>query len=583
MSQRRDFFRTSGAVLAAMWAGAKSALAQQEHQHHQPKQPTPPPKRPNASGQPASVEPAARGQTIPSTAVGAAKKPAFNIPVETPDLPKLPHKMVDGWKEFHLVAEPVRFEIVPGRFVDAWGYNGSVPGPTLEVNQGDKVRVVFHNKLPEPTAVHWHGFEVPMEMDGSVGLGQDPVPPGGQFVYEFELHQAGTFFYHSHMPMQEMMGMIGFFIMHPKEPFEPHCDRDFGIVLQEWALLPNNTIPNTLSMEFNWLTFNGKSGPATTPMIVKQGERVRIRMINIGMDHHPIHLHGNQFVVTGTEAGRGPVDGVARQNTVLVGVAQARDIEFDAKYVGDWMLHCHLPHHMMNQMVSMVGPLSHGAHGHGMGTGAGMEEGMGIITQGNALSSELGPSLGRGLGMAADSDRSTSNLVGAGASLLAQLSPDDYTCPMHPEVRQKSSSTCPKCKMVLVQAKTLKKDAIVPKSAAAGHEGHGVHPGGHTGQNGVEPFDPLKDMYPKDDPEKKKVPGYPQDMWMVEDEKYRKPETFGLRPGWTGSMMGMMTIVRVVTPEVYDKIMDLKEEEAKNPKPKTPQAPHQHQHGGSEK
>jgi hypothetical protein len=434
---------------------------------------------------------------------------------------------VDGWKEFHLVAEPVRFEIVPGRFVDAWGYNGSVPGPTFEVNQGDKVRVIFENKLPEPSAVHWHGFEVPMAMDGSVGLGQDPVPPGGKFVYEWELHQAGTFFYHSHMPMQEMMGMIGFFIMHPQQPYEPHCDRDFALVLQEWALLPNNTVPNTLSMEFNWLTFNGKSGPATTPMIVKQGERVRIRMINIGMDHHPIHLHGHQFVVTGTEGGRGPVDGWVNQNTVLVGVAQARDIEIDAKYIGDWMFHCHLPHHMMNQMVSMVGPMSHGAHGHGIGTGAGMEEGMGMLMRGDALSAENGPSLGRGLGLAADAERATSNIAAAG-----QQTPS--------------------------------------------HTGH--DPAGHAGHNGVEQFDPLKDMYPKDDPAKKKVPGYPQDMWMVEDEKYAKPETYGLRRGWTGAMMGMMTIVRIVTPEVYDKIMALKAEEAKNPKPKSPATPHHHQH-----
>lgn len=290
--------------------------------------------------------------------------------------------------------------------------------------------------------------------------------------------------------------MIGLFIMHPEKPYEPHCHRDFGLVLQEWALLPNNTVPNTLSMEFNWLTFNGKSGPATTPMIVKQGERVRIRMINIGMDHHPIHLHGHQFVVTGTEGGRSPQVTWFDQNTALVGVAQARDIEFDAKYLGDWMLHCHLPHHMMNQMVSMVGPLSHGTHSHGMGTGAGMEEGMGMGMRGNALSAENGPSLGRGLGMAADADRSTSNLVA--------------------------------------------------------QEQHQHHTPG-------EKFDPLKDMYPVDDPEKKKVPGYPQDMWMVEDAKYAKPETHGLRPGWTGAMMGMMTIVRVVTPEMYDKIMALKQ------------------------
>jgi FtsP/CotA-like multicopper oxidase with cupredoxin domain len=404
MSERRDFFRHLASVGAVLWAGSKAAAA-----------------------------------------------PPAPIPVETPDLPKIPYRMVDGWKEFHLTAEPVRFEIVPGRFVDAWGYNGSVPGPTFEVNQGDKVRVVFHNHLPEPTAVHWHGFEVPVTMDGSVGLGQDPVPPGGMFTYEFELHQEGTFFYHSHMPMQEMMGQIGLFIMHPKQAHEPRCDRDFGIVLQEWALLPNNTVPNTLAMEFNWLSFNGKAGPAATPMIVKQGERVRIRMINMGMDHHPIHLHGAQFVVTGTEAGRCPQTTWLDQNTVLVGVAQARDIEFEAKFAGDWMLHCHLPHHMMNQMVAMVGPMGQGGH------------------SGHA-------------------------------------------------------------------------------AAAPGHEGHGAG----------EAFDPLKDMYPKDDPEKKKVPGYPQDMWMVEDEKYAKPETYGLRRGWTGSMMGMMTIVRVVTPEMYDKIQELK-------------------------
>ena len=125
MSERRDFFRHLASAGAVLWAGSKAQAA-----------PSPP------------------------------------IPVETPDLPKIPHRMVDGWKEFHLTAEPVRFEIVPGRFVDAWGYNGSVPGPTFEVNQGDKVRVVFHNHLPEPTAVHWHGFEVPVTMDGSVGLGQ---------------------------------------------------------------------------------------------------------------------------------------------------------------------------------------------------------------------------------------------------------------------------------------------------------------------------------------------------------------------------------------------------------------------------
>ena len=116
------------------------------------------------------------------------------------------------------------------------------------------MRVIVDNHLPEMTSVHWHGFELPIEMDGVPGLTQDPIPPGGRFVYEFTLHQKGTFFYHSHMPMQEMMGMIGMFIMHPKTPERPRVDKHFGLILQEWAILPNNTIPNTLSMEFNWLT-----------------------------------------------------------------------------------------------------------------------------------------------------------------------------------------------------------------------------------------------------------------------------------------------------------------------------------------
>lgn len=555
MTDRRSFFTRAASLCAALFAGRKTAAQQPappDHSGH---------RQPTTAGQSSkSDQGATRGKTQPGGVPPAGnqlKRPALNLPVHTPDLPKLPHKMVDGWKEFHLIAEPVRTELVPGRVMDAWGFNGSVPGPTIEVNQGDKVRVIFENRLPEMTAVHWHGFEVPMEMDGSVGLGQDPVPPGGRFVYEFELHQAGTFFYHSHFAMQEMMGMMGFFIMHPKEPYEPHCDRDFGIVIQEWALLPNNTVPNTLSMEFNWLTFNGKAGPDCTPMLAKQGERVRIRLINIGMDHHPIHLHGNQFVVTGTEAGRGPVDGLARQNTVLVGVAQARDIEFEAKYVGDWMLHCHLPHHMMNQMVSMVGPISHG--GHGMATGAGMEEGMGMLTQGNALSEEFGPSMGRGLGLAADSDRATSNLVRGGEGLIAQASPavqGTYTCPHHPEVRGNAGESCPRCKMPLLP---------ISQTASPSNDPHA----GHASS------DPAMDMYPKDDLEKKKVPGYPQDMWMVEDEKYAwKPENYGLRKGWTGGMMGMMTLVRVVTPEVYDKIMDLK---AQNPqRPVQPGGAHQH-------
>ncbi|MGH9835654.1 MAG: multicopper oxidase domain-containing protein, partial [Blastocatellia bacterium] len=291
---RRNFLRRTSMLGAGLGAGmlaSQSVNAQQsqqtkpaqaEHQHPGHSQP----------GQPKTV-----GQTPNNQVQTLAASGSGYLPVHTPDLPKLPYKIEDGVKVFHLVAEHVRTEFLPAsswseaRVVDAWGYNGNLPGPTIEVMQGDRVRIVFTNKLPEPTSMHWHGLEVPIGMDGGPGISQPPVMPGETFTYEFMLHQNGTFFYHSHMPMQEMMGMIGLFIVHPRQPHEPRVDKDFGFILQGWALLPNNPVPNTLAMEFNWLTMNGKAGPATTPMIVKHGERVRMRFVNLGMDHHPIHLH----------------------------------------------------------------------------------------------------------------------------------------------------------------------------------------------------------------------------------------------------------------------------------------------------
>ena len=274
--------------------------------------------------------------------------------VETPDVPNLPFTMDGAVKVFHLVAEPVKRELIPGQAMQVWGFNGSCPGPTIQVTQGERVRVVLDNHLPEPTTMHWHGFEIPNAMDGMPYISQQPIAPGGRFLYEFTLHQEGTYFYHAHGAMQEMMGMIGMFIMHPRAAHAPAVDHDFGIVLQGWAILPNNTVPNTAGMEFNWLTFNGKSGPATKPLLVRHGSRVRIRFVNLGMDHHPIHVHGHTFAVTGGEAGRYPQALWMPGNTVLVGVAQARDVEFVASNPGDWMVHCHLPHHMMNSMMDLM-------------------------------------------------------------------------------------------------------------------------------------------------------------------------------------------------------------------------------------
>jgi len=333
MSNRRNFLRNILAGATA-FASAKVLAAQEAPDMSQPQDPhaTTPPKHPHDHHE----------ETPPPQLV------------ETPDIPNLPYRLDGAIKEFHLIAEPVKRQIVPFKAMEVWGYNGSCPGPTIQANQGDRVRIIFDNHLPESTTLHWHGLEVPMEMDGLPYIAQKPIPPGGRFVYEFTLHQEGTYFYHSHGAMQEMMGMIGLFILHPEKPYKPKIDHDYGIILQEWAILPNSTVPNTANMEFNWLTFNGVSAPSITPMIARLGSRVKIRIVNLGMDHHPMHLHGNQFVVTGTEAGRTPESTWRRENTTLVGVAQARDIEFDAKYPGDWMLHCHLPHHMMNSMSDLL-------------------------------------------------------------------------------------------------------------------------------------------------------------------------------------------------------------------------------------
>jgi FtsP/CotA-like multicopper oxidase with cupredoxin domain len=248
----------------------------------------------------------------------------------------------------------VKKKIAPFKTIDAWGYNGSCPGPTIQVQQGERVRVIFENHLPESTSMHWHGLELPIEQDGVPYISQKPVAPGEKYVYEFTVHQEGTFFYHAHSAMQEMMGLLGFFVAHPERDYKPRADHDYGLILQEWAVLPSNTVPNTASMEFNWLTFNGVSAPMTTPLLARLGSRVRLRILNLGMDHHPIHLHGHQFVLTGTEGGRAPESTWYSMNTVLVGVAQARVVEFEAKYPGAWMIHCHLPHHMMNSMMDLL-------------------------------------------------------------------------------------------------------------------------------------------------------------------------------------------------------------------------------------
>jgi FtsP/CotA-like multicopper oxidase with cupredoxin domain len=271
--------------------------------------------------------------------------------VVTPNGASLPWRMDGNVKVFHLVAEPVKREFAPGMIVDAWGYNGLTPGPTIEAFEGDRVRVLVTNKLPERTSVHWHGVLLPNGMDGVAGLNQPHIEPGETYQYEFTLRQHGTLMYHPHSDemVQMALGMMGLFIVHPRAP--ENIDRDFAIMLHEWFIEPGTSRPNPAVMtDFNLFTFNSRIWPGTDPLVVKTGDRVRVRFGNLSMDSHPIHLHGYQFQIAATDGGRIPPAGRWPATTVNVPVGATFDIEFVADAPGDWAFHCHKSHHTMNAM-----------------------------------------------------------------------------------------------------------------------------------------------------------------------------------------------------------------------------------------
>ena len=276
-------------------------------------------------------------------------------PVITPSGTSLPWKVVDRVKVYHLIAEEVPNEFAPGLKANCWGYNGQVHGPTIEAVEGDRIRIYVTNRLKAPTTVHWHGVFLPAGMDGVGGLTQRAIQPGETFKYEWTVRQSGTFMYHSHHDemTQMAMGMMGMMIFHPRKPQPDYAvERDFAIMLSEWRIDPGTATPNPNEMsDFNVLTMNAKCYPGTEPLVAKLGDRVRIRLGNLSaMDHHPIHLHGHFFKITATDGGQIPLSAQQPETTALVPVGATRDIEFVASEPGDWAMHCHMTHHVMNQM-----------------------------------------------------------------------------------------------------------------------------------------------------------------------------------------------------------------------------------------
>jgi FtsP/CotA-like multicopper oxidase with cupredoxin domain len=298
----------------------------------------------------AAIAPIAGGAEAAAPAGNRGARPNYR-PVRTLNGWTLPYKLENGVKEFHLVAEELEHEFAPGCRAKVWGYNGSTPGPTIEVVEGDRVRLLVTNRLREHTSMHWHGLILPSGMDGVSGLSQPPIKPGETFAYEFTIRQHGTHMYHPHADemVQMALGMMGMFIIHPLHD-EHRVDRDYCFLLHNWALHPGTYRPDPMILQdFDLWTFNSKVFPAIDPLVARTGERVRVRVGNLSMWNHPIHMHGVEYLVTGSDGGRWPRSQWRREVTEIVGVGQARDLEFTA-VPGDWALHCHMAHHTMNAM-----------------------------------------------------------------------------------------------------------------------------------------------------------------------------------------------------------------------------------------
>src|SRR5688500_8776176 len=335
MISRRTLLQSSVAASAAILARARIAAAQAPHGGHAHGTPKP---------AQAGTGMLTKGRVVPGEDY---------TPVVMPNGWTLPFEKKAGVKVFHLVAEPVKHVIAPGLEIEAWGYNGTTLGPLIVCVEGDKLRLYVTNKLPEPTSVHWHGVLLPNGMDGVAGLTQKSIGVRETFKYEFTMRKAGTFMYHPHFDemTQIALGMVGMIVVHPKQRPNRRV-RDYSLMAHEWMIPIGAKRPDPLAMsDFNVLTFNSKAFPATEPLVAELGDLVRIRIGNLGpMDHHPIQLHGHEFEVTETDGGQVPKASRRPETTTLVPVGAVRVIEFVADNPGDWAFHCHMTHHVMNQM-----------------------------------------------------------------------------------------------------------------------------------------------------------------------------------------------------------------------------------------
>lgn len=336
-----------GGLALGRAASAQSSDPHAQHRHHSmPMEP------PSTAAQPATgwrqpVPPQTRERLVND------RRRLGYTPVTTPDGISARWRRNGAWKEFHIVAHETIQEFAEGMTVKTWGYNGGTPGPTIEVVEGDDVRIYVTNRLPEHTTVHWHGIFLPNGMDGVGGLLQPHIAPGETYVYEFRMRQHGTFMYHPHADetTQMALGMMGFFVAHPRNAREEPIDRDFCIFPHMWAIHPGTYRPDpSVMLDFDLFTFNGRAFPGTSPLVVAKDDRVRIRCANLSMTSHPLHIHGHRFWVVETDGGQIPRSARVPETTINIVPGQTRAVEFVADAPGDWPFHCHKSHHAMNAM-----------------------------------------------------------------------------------------------------------------------------------------------------------------------------------------------------------------------------------------
>jgi FtsP/CotA-like multicopper oxidase with cupredoxin domain len=275
---------------------------------------------------------------------GAAHSHAATVPSETKGNQQIEPKVVDGVKVFELTAQVVKWEVAPGEVIDAWTYNGMVPGPLLRVTEGETLRIVLKNELPEPTVVHVHGPMLPNSQDGVPDVTQPVVNPGETFTYQFEAKPSGTFLYHTHHNSltQKSKGLYGVMQIDPKDAPKRY-DREYFQVVGELG---------------GFFVINGKAFPMTDVMEAKVGERVMIHLVNLGEMIHPMHSHGFPTKIVGTDGHPVPEGLALVKDTVTVGPGERYDLEFTADNPGAWVYHCHILSHVQNKGVEPGGMIS---------------------------------------------------------------------------------------------------------------------------------------------------------------------------------------------------------------------------------